>query len=108
MPHFGPVNFWILECDFSSLKEERARIAGEVVESLVLISLLGMNSHRVVGTRNCFNSIDAGAIDPNAEPFLRDNGVEGLIHGRQAFGQIVAKKAVKAGIALVKHNGEVQ
>lgn len=80
-------------------------IAREVVDSLVLSNLLGMDSHGVVRTRNYFDAIDAGAIVPNAEPVIvRDSGVAVLMDGRKAFGQIVAKKAIKLGIERAREH----
>jgi uncharacterized oxidoreductase len=70
-----------------------------VVESLVLSNLLGIDSHGVVRIRNYFDSIQAGAIVPNAEPELvRDSKAVALMDGRKAFGQIVAKKAMKLAV----------
>ena len=74
-------------------------VAQEVVDSLVLSNLMGVDSHGIVRIHNYVNSITSGAILPGAKPeVVRDNGVAVLMDGRKAFGQIVAKRATKLAI----------
>jgi LDH2 family malate/lactate/ureidoglycolate dehydrogenase len=80
-------------------------IAKQVVDSLVLSNLLGVDSHGLVRTRNYFDSIKLGAIVPNAEPkVLQDNGVAVLLDGCKAFGQIVAKHAANLAIEKARQH----
>jgi LDH2 family malate/lactate/ureidoglycolate dehydrogenase len=75
----------------SGVKEAVAR---EVVQSLVLSNLLGVDSHGIVRMKNYCDAIQAGAIVPDAEAeVVRDSGPTVLIDGRKSFGHIAAKKA---------------
>jgi LDH2 family malate/lactate/ureidoglycolate dehydrogenase len=77
----------------------RKHIAEQVVDSLVLSNLLGVDSHGVVRIRNYFDSIDVGAIVPDAEPkVVRDNGVAVILDGQKAFGQVAARRAARMAI----------
>jgi len=76
-----------------------APIASDVVSSLVLSNLLGVDSHGVVRIRNYFDSIKLGAIVPQAEPaIIRENQVVVIMDGKNAFGQVAAKKAMRLAI----------
>jgi LDH2 family malate/lactate/ureidoglycolate dehydrogenase len=53
----------------------------------------------MVRIRNYFDSIDNGAIVPDAEPVVvRDNRVAVLMDGNKAFGQVAASKAMNLAV----------
>jgi len=80
-------------------------VAKQVVESLTLSNLYGVDSHGLVRIRNYFDAIKAGAIVPDAEPeVVRDNGVAVFIAGHKAFGQIVSKRAMRLAVAKAKEH----
>ena len=73
--------------------------ATQVVQSLLLSNLMGVDSHGVALIPNYVRAIDAGWIVPHATPeILSNNGVAALLDGRNGFGQIVARHAV--GLAI--------
>lgn len=81
-------------------------VAREVAESLVLSNLLGVDSHGIVRLKNYLDSIEIGAIVPDAEPSIVDeNGVLVQIAGRKAFGQVVAKLAMRLAMEKAGKNG---
>lgn len=74
-------------------------VAAEVVDSLVLSNLLGVDSHGLVRVRNYLDSIRLGAIVPTAEPrIVTENGPAVVMDGCNAFGQIVARRATRLAI----------
>jgi len=76
-----------------------AGAAGEVVDSLVLSNLMGVDSHGLVRVRNYLDSIKVGAIVPTAElRITAENGAAAVIDGCNAFGQIVARRATELAI----------
>ncbi|HZQ05847.1 MAG TPA: Ldh family oxidoreductase [Anaerolineae bacterium] len=77
--------------------------ARQVVQSLVLSNLLGVDSHGFVRIPQYLEAITAGTIVPDAQPeVVRDNGVALLIDGHNAFGQIVARRATELAIERAK------
>jgi hydroxycarboxylate dehydrogenase B len=82
------------------------QIAVNVVESLVLSNLLGVDSHGVVRIKNYLDSIKRGAIVPSAIPEVgQESGSAAFIYGRHAFGQIVARFAAEKAIAKACETG---
>jgi LDH2 family malate/lactate/ureidoglycolate dehydrogenase len=80
--------------------------ATEVVESLVLSNLIGVDSHGVVRITQYVNALKSGAIVPDAEPVVvRENDVIVLLDGSKGFGQIVSKKAMRLAIDKARGNG---
>src|SRR5208282_5322972 len=87
----------------SGVKEPVAR---EVVQSLVLSNLLGVDSHGIVRMKNYCDAIQAGAIVPDAEPkVVRDGGPTVLIDGAKSFGHIAAKKATQLAMEKAREYG---
>jgi hydroxycarboxylate dehydrogenase B len=81
-----------------------APIAADVTSSLILSNLLGVDSHGVVRIRNYFDSIKSGAIVPQAEPtIVRENQIAVVMEGKRAFGQVVAKKAMRFALQKAKN-----
>lgn len=78
-------------------------IARQVIESLLLSNLIGVDSHGFVRIPQYLDAIKSGMIVPNAEPeVVRDNGVAVLLDGHSAFGQIVARRAAELAIGRAK------
>ena len=77
----------------------REPIAREVIQSLVLSNLMGVDSHGVMRIPNYLDAIEVGWTEPNAEPeIVRENEVSALMHGKNAFGQIAARRAMLTAI----------
>ncbi len=80
--------------------------AVEVVESLVLSNLVGVDSHGVVRIPQYIEAIKAGEIVPDAEPeIIRDSTVVTLMQGKWAFGQVVARRAMLLAISKAQLHG---
>jgi len=80
-------------------------IARRVAGSLVLSNLLGVDSHGVIRIPQYLDEIEAGGIVPDAEPrVVRDNGALVLMDGQNAFGQIVAERAMRLAIEKAKQH----
>jgi LDH2 family malate/lactate/ureidoglycolate dehydrogenase len=78
-------------------------VARRVADSLVLSSLVGMDSHGVIRIPQYLDRIEKGSIVPSARPkVIRDQGVAVLMDGQWAFGQIVAEQAMKLAIEKAK------
>ena len=78
-------------------------IAREVVQSLVLSNLLGVDSHGVMRIPNYLDAISAGWTEPNAEPeVVRENEVAAVMHGNNAFGQVAARRAMLTAIGKAR------
>lgn len=83
-----------------------AQIAMQVVDSLVLSNLLGIDSHGVVRIKNYLDSMDRGAIVPGGIPqIVCDSGPAVLIDGCHAFGHIVAAQATELAISKAHQGG---
>ncbi|MBP2183349.1 Ldh family oxidoreductase [Amycolatopsis magusensis] len=84
----------------------REEAAEGVARSLVLSNLLGHDSHGVRRLPQYLRQIQAGQIDPRAEPrteFVRLGAV--TIHGHRAFGQLAAAHATKELQTLARKQG---
>lgn len=80
-------------------------IAKCVAYSLVLSNLLGVDSHGIIRIPQYLKEIKAGGIVPDAEPaIVRDNGVVVLMDGQNAFGQIVAERAMRLAIEKARQH----
>jgi LDH2 family malate/lactate/ureidoglycolate dehydrogenase len=80
--------------------------AKTVAGSLVRSDLLGHDSHGVRRLTDYVRWIHTGRIDPRAEPaaeITRPGTV--VVHGRRAFGQLAARRAVDELRALVQEQG---
>jgi LDH2 family malate/lactate/ureidoglycolate dehydrogenase len=80
--------------------------ATELMDSLVLSNLLGVDSHGVVRIGQYMDALKRGAIVPGAEPrVVRENEVIALLDGCKGFGQIVSKKAMRIAIEKARRCG---
>src|SRR5438309_890945 len=74
-------------------------IATQVAQSLILSNLLGIDSHGFVRIPNYLDAIKVGWIVPDAQAeVVSENGVAVLMDGKNAFGQVVARQAMKLAI----------
>ena len=82
-------------------------IATEVAESLVSADVRGHNSHGVRQMVSKYASeIDSGRIDPTAEPSVTaPAGPWAKVDGNLAYGQLVGREAVRAGIDRASDHG---
>jgi hydroxycarboxylate dehydrogenase B len=73
--------------------------ATELMNSLVLSNLMGVDSHGVVRIGQYIQALRTGAIVPDAQPkIIRENGVIAILDGCKGFGQIVARHAMQLTI----------
>ena len=80
-------------------------IARQVADSLVLNSLMGVDSHGVLRIPQYLEAIETGSIIPDAEPrVVRDRGVAAILDGQWAFGQIVARQAMQLAVEKAKQH----
>ena len=74
----------------------RESTATEVIQSLVLANLTGMDSHGMMRIGQYMNALKTGAIVADAEAkVVRENEVIVILDGCKAFGQVVAKQAMR-------------
>ena len=74
-------------------------IARQVANSLVLNSLMGVDSHGVLRIPQYLEAIEKGSIVPDAVPrVVRDRGVAAILDGQWAFGQVVARQAMQMAV----------
>jgi uncharacterized oxidoreductase len=80
--------------------------ATELMDSLVLSNLMGVDSHGVVRIGQYLAALKTGAIVPSAQPRItRENNVIALLDGCKGFGQIVSKKAMQLAMDKARLNG---
>lgn len=82
------------------------RDAEAVAASLVESNLLGHDSHGVRRLGPYLRDVHSGRIDPAAEPkteAVRPGAV--VVHGRRAFGQVAARRAVRELVGLAGTHG---
>jgi len=80
-------------------------IARQVVQSLILSNLLGVDSHGFARIPNYLHAIKVGWIVPDAkQEVLADNGVVMHMDGHNAVGQIVATQAMRLAIQKAKEH----
>lgn len=78
-------------------------VSRQVVQSLVLSNLMGVDSHGIVRIPQYLEAIRSGIIQPEAKPeIVRDNGVAILADGCRAFGQLAARWAAEIAIERAK------
>lgn len=84
----------------AGVKEHYAR---QVVESLLLSNLLGVDSHGFVRIPQYLDAVAAGTIHPDADAeVVRDNGIAIVLDGCGGFGQVIARQAALMGIERAK------
>jgi uncharacterized oxidoreductase len=80
--------------------------AAELMNSLVLSNLMGVDSHGVVRIGQYINALKSGAIVPGAQAkIIRENEVIAILDGCKGFGQIVARHAMQLTIDKARHKG---
>jgi uncharacterized oxidoreductase len=106
VPTLGQVELLNVAIEFLVAGGTPETVAREVSESLVLSNLMGVDSHGIVRIKNYLDSIEIGAIVPDAKPsILGENSVLVQIAGRKAFGQVVAKFAMRLAMEKARQNG---
>lgn len=84
----------------------RESTATEVIQSLVLANLTGMDSHGMMRIGQYMNALKTGAIVADAEAkVVRENEVIVILDGCKAFGQVVAKQAMRMAIDKARRHG---
>jgi LDH2 family malate/lactate/ureidoglycolate dehydrogenase len=82
---------------------EHARV---VVEHLIAASAMGLHSHGIMRVPQYLAEIEAGVIDPGAEPEIVQTGASRLsVDGRRGFGQVVGMRMVEALVPLAWATG---
>jgi len=80
--------------------------ATDLMKSLVMANLVGVDSHGVMRIGQYVKAIKSGSIVPDAEPrVVRENEVIVLLDGCKGFGQIISKKAMRLAIDKARRNG---
>jgi LDH2 family malate/lactate/ureidoglycolate dehydrogenase len=80
--------------------------AAIVAESLVQADLRGVESHGVVRTAIYLKRVEAGKIDPHAEPtVVSEDGAATLLAGNNNFGAVVGTRALDIAMKRAKQNG---
>lgn len=80
--------------------------AAELMNSLVLSNLMGVDSHGIVRIGQYINALKTGAIVPDSQPrIIRENGVIAILDGCKGFGQIVSRHAMRLTIDKAHLNG---
>ena len=81
-------------------------IAAAVADALVQANLAGHDSHGVIRIPAYVSTIQAGRLDPAAEPALiQDQAATGLVDGKNGFGQITGRFVTDVAIAKAKEFG---
>lgn len=82
------------------------RTAEEIMRSLVLSNLMGVDSHGIVRIGQYLNALETGAIVPDSQPrIVRENDVIVILDGCKAFGQIVSRRAMRLIIDKARLKG---
>ena len=80
--------------------------AAEVMRSLVLSNLMGVDSHGIVRVAEYIRALKTGAIVPDSQPrIIRENEVVIVLDGCRGFGQIVARHAMRLIIDKARVKG---
>lgn len=80
--------------------------ATRVTEALVDSNLVGHNSHGVIRVIQYLQSIEAGHVDPSAEPaVVKETTVTSLVDGKWTFGQVSAGLAMRKAIEKGRQHG---
>ncbi len=89
--------------EHSGAPTEHAEI---VMEHLIRASEMGLASHGVMRIPQYLAEIEAGIIDPAAEPEIEQTGISRLrVEGRRGFGQVVGMRMVSALTPLARETG---
>ncbi len=82
---------------------EHARI---VMEHLVTASAMQLHSHGIMRVPQYIAEIEAGIIDPKAEPEIAPRSPSHLaVDGKRSFGQVVGMRMVEALVPLTRKQG---
>lgn len=83
-----------------------ARNARILAESLVQADLRGVDSHGAVRTGIYVQRLEAGMIDPLAEPApVMDHGASALVDGRNNFGAVAGMRALEIAMEKARTHG---
>ncbi|MEE8371233.1 MAG: Ldh family oxidoreductase, partial [Sphingomonadales bacterium] len=83
-----------------------AENAAEIAESLMRSDMRGYGTHGVGLLPLYAEMVADGAIDPTAEPIIRDTSGNVIsVDGRLAYGQLTGAKATDAGVKMAKKDG---
>jgi LDH2 family malate/lactate/ureidoglycolate dehydrogenase len=78
----------------------------ELMNSLVLSNLMGVDSHGIVRVGQYITALKAGIIVPYSQPkIIRENEVLTLLDGCKGFGQIVARHAMRMTMDKARRTG---
>jgi hydroxycarboxylate dehydrogenase B len=82
------------------------KMAEELMDSLVLSNLIGVDSHGIVRIAQYMTALKTGAIVPDAQArIIRENQVIVILDGSRGFGQIVSKRAMRLAMDKARNNG---
>ncbi|MEM7346719.1 MAG: Ldh family oxidoreductase [Chloroflexota bacterium] len=80
--------------------------ATRVATSLVSANLVGHDSHGIIRVVQYLGTIDAGNLDPTAEPVItKDVGAITVVDAQRAFGQVAAEYAMQISVDKAKTHG---
>lgn len=80
--------------------------ATRVTEALVDSNLVGHDSHGVIRVIQYLQAIEAGHMDPAAEPeVVKETAVTSLVDGKWTFGQVSAELAMRKAIEHARQQG---
>ena len=84
----------------------RGEIAAQMMNSLVLSNLMGVDSHGIVRVAEYIGALKTGAIVPDSKPRITwENDVVTILDGERGFGQIVARHAMSLAIEKAGRKG---
>jgi uncharacterized oxidoreductase len=106
MPRFSASNLTAAGIRLFAAAGVNKATAAELMNSLVLSNLLGVDSHGVVRIVQYITALKSGAILPDSQPkILRENEVIVLLDGCKGFGQIVSRHAMRLTIDKARLSG---
>ncbi|MEF8813750.1 MAG: Ldh family oxidoreductase [Halovenus sp.] len=79
--------------------------AEKVADSLCRADMTGYGTHGIAILPLYHQMIDAGALDPTAEPTAELAGSTARVDGHAAFGQLTGHEATATGVALAEDQG---
>jgi uncharacterized oxidoreductase len=84
----------------------REEIVSQMMHSLVLSNLMGVDSHGIVRVAEYVAALKKGTIVPDSDPKITwENDVITILDGKRGFGQIVARRAMSLAIEKAQRKG---
>ncbi|MBM82758.1 MAG: hypothetical protein CMJ78_19525 [Planctomycetaceae bacterium] len=81
-------------------------LAKSAIDSLVMSSLMGHDSHGVIRIPEYLGFVQDGSLDKNAEVSIESTGpTTAVVDCGQGFGSVGAEKAIQAGIDIASQHG---